>query len=123
TGWAQIRRGYVHDLPGEVEKMHYDLYYIAHLSLWLDLKILFETARVVIFQALEDDLLQPSAEDTNKVSASSGYEDLDRGSRDLARIEFGAAVLAASTDGRSGRAPDSQQLPPAAGIATRSREG
>jgi exopolysaccharide biosynthesis polyprenyl glycosylphosphotransferase len=78
TGWAQIRRGYVHDLPGEVEKMRYDLYYIAHLSLWLDLKILFETARVVIFQALEDDLPPPSAEETNKVSAESGHEDADR---------------------------------------------
>jgi hypothetical protein len=66
--------------------MRYDLHYIAHLSLWLDLKILFETARVVIFQALEDHLpLLPSEEDTNKVSAEIGHEDADREGQDLER--------------------------------------
>jgi exopolysaccharide biosynthesis polyprenyl glycosylphosphotransferase len=49
TGWAQIRKGYVQDLEGEIEKMRYDLYYIAHLSLWMDFKILLETIRVVLF--------------------------------------------------------------------------
>jgi|CXWL01.1.fsa_nt_gi exopolysaccharide biosynthesis polyprenyl glycosylphosphotransferase len=48
TGWAQIRYGYANDLEEETEKMRYDLHYIRHLSLALDLRILFETVKVVI---------------------------------------------------------------------------
>jgi len=49
TGWAQIRYGYANDLDEETEKMRYDLYYIKHMSLWFDLRILFDTARIVVF--------------------------------------------------------------------------
>jgi exopolysaccharide biosynthesis polyprenyl glycosylphosphotransferase len=45
TGWAQIRYRYANNLEEETEKMRYDLYYIKHRSLWLDLRILFLTAR------------------------------------------------------------------------------
>ena len=45
TGWAQIRYGYANNLEEETEKMRYDLYYIKHLSLGLDARILLETAR------------------------------------------------------------------------------
>ena len=48
TGWAQIRYGYANDMDEETEKMRYDLYYIKHMSLWLDLRILFDTVKVVI---------------------------------------------------------------------------
>jgi exopolysaccharide biosynthesis polyprenyl glycosylphosphotransferase len=48
TGWAQIRYGYANDLEEETEKMRYDLYYIKHMSVWLDLWILFETVRIVL---------------------------------------------------------------------------
>ena len=47
TGWAQIRNGYANNLDEETEKMRYDLYYIKHMSLWFDLRILLETAKVV----------------------------------------------------------------------------
>jgi len=47
TGWAQIRYGYANDLEEETEKMRYDLHYIKHMSLGLDLRILFETAKAV----------------------------------------------------------------------------
>jgi len=49
TGWAQVRYGYANDLSEETEKMRYDLYYIKHLSLWLDLRILFDTVKIVLF--------------------------------------------------------------------------
>jgi lipopolysaccharide/colanic/teichoic acid biosynthesis glycosyltransferase len=49
TGWAQIRYGYANNLEEETEKMRYDLYYIKHMSLWLDLRILFETVKIVLF--------------------------------------------------------------------------
>jgi exopolysaccharide biosynthesis polyprenyl glycosylphosphotransferase len=49
TGWAQIRLGYANNLEEETEKMRYDLYYIKHLSFWLDLRILFDTVKTVLF--------------------------------------------------------------------------
>jgi exopolysaccharide biosynthesis polyprenyl glycosylphosphotransferase len=48
TGWAQVRYHYANDLKEEIEKMRYDLYYIKHRSAWLDIRILFETIRVVL---------------------------------------------------------------------------
>ena len=48
TGWAQVRYRYATDLDEEIEKLRYDLYYIKHMSLWLDLRILFETAMTVL---------------------------------------------------------------------------
>jgi exopolysaccharide biosynthesis polyprenyl glycosylphosphotransferase len=48
TGWAQIRYGYANDLQEETEKMRYDLHYIKNMSVGLDLRILFETVKVVL---------------------------------------------------------------------------
>lgn len=48
TGWAQVRYRYANDLEEEIEKLRYDLYYIKHLSVWLDLRILFETVKIVL---------------------------------------------------------------------------
>ncbi len=48
TGWAQVRHGYANDLEEETEKMRYDLYYIKHMSPWLDLRIILETAKMVL---------------------------------------------------------------------------
>ena len=47
TGWAQVRYRYANNLEEEIEKLKYDLYYIKHMSSWLDLVILFETVKVV----------------------------------------------------------------------------
>ena len=49
TGWAQVRYGYANNLEEETEKMRYDLFYVKHLSVWLDLRILFDTVKVVAF--------------------------------------------------------------------------
>ncbi|MGH7305053.1 MAG: sugar transferase [Candidatus Rokuibacteriota bacterium] len=49
TGWAQVRLGYANNLEEETEKMRYDLYYIKRLSFWLDLRILFDTVKIVFF--------------------------------------------------------------------------
>jgi len=48
TGWAQVRQGYANNLEEETEKMRYDLYYIKHMSVWLDLRILLKTIRIVL---------------------------------------------------------------------------
>jgi lipopolysaccharide/colanic/teichoic acid biosynthesis glycosyltransferase len=47
TGWAQVRHSYTDSIESARTKLGYDLFYIAHLSLWLDLRIAFETVRVV----------------------------------------------------------------------------
>jgi exopolysaccharide biosynthesis polyprenyl glycosylphosphotransferase len=48
TGWAQVRYKYANGLDEEMEKLRYDLYYVKHYSLLLDLRILFETVKVVL---------------------------------------------------------------------------
>lgn len=48
TGWAQVKYHYANNLHEEIEKLCFDLYYIKHCSLWLDLVILLETVFVVL---------------------------------------------------------------------------
>ena len=48
TGWAQVRYKYANGLDEEIEKLRYDLYYIKHYSVLLDMRILFETVKVVL---------------------------------------------------------------------------
>ncbi len=48
TGWAQTRCHYASTPAQSAEKLEHDLYYIKHLSLFLDLKIILDTFRVVL---------------------------------------------------------------------------
>ncbi len=48
TGWAQINQGYAHDPDEMRSKLEYDLYYMKHCSLWLDLVIVLRTFAVVL---------------------------------------------------------------------------
>ncbi|MDH5698944.1 MAG: TIGR03013 family PEP-CTERM/XrtA system glycosyltransferase [Nitrospirota bacterium] len=48
TGWAQICFHYAGSLEDSSVKLQYDLYYVKNLSLWLDLRILCRTIRVVL---------------------------------------------------------------------------
>ncbi len=50
TGWAQVMFPYGSSLGDSVEKLRYDLYYINNLSLFLELIIVFETMKVVLFR-------------------------------------------------------------------------
>jgi sugar transferase (PEP-CTERM system associated) len=50
TGWAQIHHAYAASVEDTVEKLQYDLYYIKNLSLWLDLRILAATVKIVVRQ-------------------------------------------------------------------------
>jgi exopolysaccharide biosynthesis polyprenyl glycosylphosphotransferase len=49
TGWAQTRFGYSVSLEQVTEKMRYDLFYIKHMSFWLDLRILVDTVKIMLF--------------------------------------------------------------------------
>ncbi|MBI5143067.1 MAG: TIGR03013 family PEP-CTERM/XrtA system glycosyltransferase [Nitrospirae bacterium] len=48
TGWAQIKYPYGASVEDAAEKLQYDLYYIKHLSLFLDTFIIFETVKSVL---------------------------------------------------------------------------
>jgi exopolysaccharide biosynthesis polyprenyl glycosylphosphotransferase len=48
TGWAQVNYGYGATVEDALIKLQYDLYYLKHRSLWLDLKILLRTFSVVL---------------------------------------------------------------------------
>ena len=49
TGWAQVRVPYTDSVEDTVKKLENDLYYVKNHSLFLDLLVLFETVRVVLF--------------------------------------------------------------------------
>jgi len=48
TGWAQINRGYCETLADNSDKLAYDLFYIKHFSLGLDLLIIFKTVKTLL---------------------------------------------------------------------------
>jgi lipopolysaccharide/colanic/teichoic acid biosynthesis glycosyltransferase len=49
TGWAQIRYPYGSSIDDAKNKLEYDLYYVEHRSLFLDLLICFHTAKIVLY--------------------------------------------------------------------------
>jgi sugar transferase (PEP-CTERM system associated) len=48
TGWAQIRYTYAASVEDSLQKLQYDLYYIKHLSIALDLFIILNTIKTVV---------------------------------------------------------------------------
>ena len=50
TGWAQVCYPYGASEEDALRKLEYDLYYIKHQSIFLDLLIIFRTAKTVLFR-------------------------------------------------------------------------
>jgi exopolysaccharide biosynthesis polyprenyl glycosylphosphotransferase len=48
TGWAQVNYRYGWSVEDAATKLEYDLYYIRHRSVWLDLRILLRTLGTVV---------------------------------------------------------------------------
>jgi exopolysaccharide biosynthesis polyprenyl glycosylphosphotransferase len=48
TGWAQVKAGYSMSIEEVTQKLCYDLYYIKHMSLRFDLRILFDTVKFIL---------------------------------------------------------------------------
>jgi lipopolysaccharide/colanic/teichoic acid biosynthesis glycosyltransferase len=48
TGWSQVNFGYADNDADTVEKLSYDLYYVKHVSPWLDLEILGRSVWTVL---------------------------------------------------------------------------
>ncbi|KDM90755.1 TIGR03013 family XrtA/PEP-CTERM system glycosyltransferase [Photobacterium galatheae] len=49
TGWAQLKYPYGEGIEDAIEKLKFDLYYIKHRSLILDILILIRTSEIVLF--------------------------------------------------------------------------
>jgi sugar transferase (PEP-CTERM system associated) len=49
TGWAQVRYKYGASVADAIQKLQYDLYYVKNNSLFLDILILLDTLKVVLF--------------------------------------------------------------------------
>lgn len=48
TGWAQINYPYAATVDDSARKLEYDLFYIKHRSLWLDMLIVWHTLKTII---------------------------------------------------------------------------
>jgi len=48
TGWAQVNFGYASTIDETIVKLEYDLFYIQHRNLWLDIVILLRTPPTVL---------------------------------------------------------------------------
>jgi len=48
TGWAQVNYGYPETIEGTIDKLEYDLYYIKHRNLLLDLRIILKTPETIL---------------------------------------------------------------------------
>ncbi|MFD1789237.1 sugar transferase [Sphingomonas floccifaciens] len=48
TGWAQVNQGHVTNVEDVKAKLHYDFYYIKHLSPWIDMLIALRTVLTMI---------------------------------------------------------------------------
>ena len=51
TGWAQVRYGYGASAEDGLQKLQYDLYYVKNNSLFLDILVLIDTLKVVLFRS------------------------------------------------------------------------
>jgi lipopolysaccharide/colanic/teichoic acid biosynthesis glycosyltransferase len=105
TGWAQVRYQYANDLEEEIEKMRYDLYYIKHRSLWLDLRIVMETLKIVIRGRESEGGVEPAVKPSG--AARSGLVPLRRADATdplvAPPLPMGAIPIARA-DGRAARA-------------------
>ena len=50
TGWAQVRYTYGASVEDAMEKLQYDLFYIKHMSIALDLLIVLQTVKTVLLR-------------------------------------------------------------------------
>jgi exopolysaccharide biosynthesis polyprenyl glycosylphosphotransferase len=73
TGWAQIRYQYANTLEEEMEKIRYDFYYLKHMSVWLDVRILFGTIRKVFSRrgSVSADVRRPAGRERHLTGAAT----------------------------------------------------
>ena len=48
TGWAQVRYTYGASVEDAMQKLQFDLFYVKHMSVWLDFYIVLRTVKIVL---------------------------------------------------------------------------
>jgi len=48
TGWAQVNQQYASTIDETIEKLEYDLYYIMHRTIGMDLSIILRTLGTIV---------------------------------------------------------------------------
>jgi len=91
TGWAQVRYVYANSLEEEMEKIRYDLYYIKHSSLWLDLRILLETLKMVVTRSETTPAVRPAEADGAGLGVWKPSVPASNGERAAAYLDVQAA--------------------------------
>jgi exopolysaccharide biosynthesis polyprenyl glycosylphosphotransferase len=63
TGWAQVKYPYAASVEAAKRKLQFDLYYIKHMSLFLDIMILLRTFKTIIvgLRHSEEEVTEPAA--------------------------------------------------------------
>jgi exopolysaccharide biosynthesis polyprenyl glycosylphosphotransferase len=69
TGWAQVKHGYAVSQDDVTEKLRYDLYYIKHMSVWLDLLVAIDTIKIL--------LCGPASQEQGTISHPGSYSSSD----------------------------------------------
>ncbi|MGI0135225.1 MAG: sugar transferase [Candidatus Micrarchaeaceae archaeon] len=78
TGWAQVRYKYANGLDEEIEKLQYDLYYIKHYSPLLDMRILFETLKIVLCGHVENSRIDdPSSLSSGRIHGLVAVDEIE----------------------------------------------
>ncbi len=72
TGWAQVMRGYTADAEGSAEKLSYDLWYIRHRSLTVDIAICARTLTTVLRGEVAPAPSGPSADELDPITTLLG---------------------------------------------------
>ncbi len=67
TGWAQVNRGYTADYQGSLEKLSYDLWYVRHRSLTVDIVICARTLWTVVWGERRQDDSSTTGEELDPV--------------------------------------------------------
>jgi lipopolysaccharide/colanic/teichoic acid biosynthesis glycosyltransferase len=88
TGWAQVRFGYANNLEEEIEKMRYDLYYIKHVSVWLDVRILLDTVKLLLLGRHASSAVTRAVDDSGAAR------------REMPRVAMVPAPVAMASDAR-----------------------
>lgn len=60
TGWAQVNYPYGASVADAGRKLEYDLYYMKHMSVFLDLFILLDTVRIVLTGGIKERVARPA---------------------------------------------------------------
>ena len=78
TGWAQVRYRYANNLYEEIEKLRYDLYYLKHYSIWLDIKVLVETITMIFTRSsmVQDQTHEVPHDQMRIVSSTIDHSDI-----------------------------------------------